>query len=885
MDNNNYRHSRPFATGSPSPRQGSSEVPNGATPIKFFRSTEIIPLPYQPLVTPQTKFNQMQLDKQKKVVPIMIQQRPHHSMSSPIKHGPQDIRSSSTSKLDAAINHLKNSSSNGLSRQSTSTHSNVDNSPVASANNNTVNAVVVSLPASQSVTNLMCKPSPDIYSRNKQPIIRTSATPQREIKASSSHMTPVRMAPTKWVQTKEVQLKPVSVAELTHASTSFIPRSSPVFNKQRSFIKITPKRKYAAELNMQTTSVKQEESVAGGGDQSISKGISLLVSNASNGLMKKDEPLTLKQDDSTEPNGLSSSNSDDGIPKTKELLDAADRASPNLRLYHRSPTGTFTKVITCSQNDSAKKNKATIVNIPFIWDDYLKATSTSAAPSNCFRQTQGDLVCKFEMGMKLETRDPRNLSAWCLATVIRREGIRIQLRLDGSGNSNDFWQLIDSAHNRPVGSTKGGQDSLAPPVGFTSCCSSYPKWIEKRIAKPGTVLAPDNCFEPEPERPPVNLFKRGMKLEAVDKKNTYLICPATVGDVQGAEISVVFDGWKGSFDYKCSYDSRDIFPVGWCNRTGYTLQRPGNWPAILHMAQKPVESIPDIPISTSQEETLVHHESKKKRISFQEPIEEFAPDTSCRRTTPVDKWNLTDKQQSSEKNVLDATNVVTHTQFAEFTSSVPSLSSSKESSSNALRDSIDDTDTDVAVDATQNGASKKRKRGRPKSFHGTNPASKIKLLSSDDLHKEYSVPPAHANEFSSKDTDGNPSTTNGKFSINTEQNQLSLTKVPCDSEGINTSGIPTSNIDSKSKEMLSVYKMGVEDVINHILKKDDILARHINVFLENVSLINQKSLRSFFLSLHLIPSTYLHYFLNISLLRKSMVNHSCCLTKNACQKI
>ena len=39
-------------------------------------------------------------------------------------------------------------------------------------------------------------------------------------------------------------------------------------------------------------------------------------------------------------------------------------------------------------------------------------------------------------------------------------------------------------------------------------------------------------------------------------------------------IFVTFDGWKGAFDYWCRYDSRDIFPVGWCAKSDHPLQSP-----------------------------------------------------------------------------------------------------------------------------------------------------------------------------------------------------------------------------------------------------------------------------------------------------------------------
>ena len=66
-----------------------------------------------------------------------------------------------------------------------------------------------------------------------------------------------------------------------------------------------------------------------------------------------------------------------------------------------------------------------------------------------------------------------------------------------------------------------------------------------------------------------------MKLEAVDRKNPHLLCPATVGGMNGDQIHVQFDGWRGAFDYWCRYDSREIFPAGWCAKNSYPLQPPG----------------------------------------------------------------------------------------------------------------------------------------------------------------------------------------------------------------------------------------------------------------------------------------------------------------------
>ena len=103
--------------------------------------------------------------------------------------------------------------------------------------------------------------------------------------------------------------------------------------------------------------------------------------------------------------------------------------------------------------------------------------------------------------------------------------------------------------------------------------SSWPMFLLKTLN--GAETAPTKIFQREPPGPRCNQFQVGQKLEAVDKKNPHLICPATVGAVKNDQIHVMFDGWKGAFDYWCKYNSRDIFPVGWCAKSGHPLQRPG----------------------------------------------------------------------------------------------------------------------------------------------------------------------------------------------------------------------------------------------------------------------------------------------------------------------
>lgn len=210
----------------------------------------------------------------------------------------------------------------------------------------------------------------------------------------------------------------------------------------------------------------------------------------------------------------------------------------------------------------------------FSWDNYLKDTNSKGAPHECFKQNEEVPQNEFHLNEKLEAQDPRSSTATCIATVVGIQGPRLRLRLDGSDNKNDFWRLVDSSDIKPVGTCEQNGGMLQPPLGFRMNASSWPLFLQRTLSS--AKLAPASAFKLEPPRPKENYFKVGMKLEAVDRKNAFLICPGTVAKVENNMIFISFDGWSGAFDYWCEYDSRDIFPVGWCAKTGHYLQPPGN---------------------------------------------------------------------------------------------------------------------------------------------------------------------------------------------------------------------------------------------------------------------------------------------------------------------
>lgn len=90
-------------------------------------------------------------------------------------------------------------------------------------------------------------------------------------------------------------------------------------------------------------------------------------------------------------------------------------------------------------------------------------------------------------------------------------------------------------------------------------------------------------FPPEADRKPLSLPPQdspghglvpGMKLEAVDLMEPRLICVATVRRAVGRLLLLHFDGWEPEFDQWVDCQSPDIYPVGWCELTGYQLQPP-----------------------------------------------------------------------------------------------------------------------------------------------------------------------------------------------------------------------------------------------------------------------------------------------------------------------
>ncbi|XP_015672997.1 MBT domain-containing protein 1 [Protobothrops mucrosquamatus] len=179
----------------------------------------------------------------------------------------------------------------------------------------------------------------------------------------------------------------------------------------------------------------------------------------------------------------------------------------------------------------------------------------------------------FKEGMKLEAIDPLNLSAICVATIrkVLADGY-LMIGIDGSeaaDGSDWFCYHATSPSIFPVGFCEINTIELTPPRGYAKLPF---KWFDY-LRETGSVAAPVKFFNKEV---PNHGFHVAMKLEAVDLMEPRLVCVATVTRIIHRLLRIHFDGWEDEYDQWVDCESPDLYPVGWCQITGYQLQPPAS---------------------------------------------------------------------------------------------------------------------------------------------------------------------------------------------------------------------------------------------------------------------------------------------------------------------
>uniref|UniRef100_A0A914WJA1 SAM domain-containing protein n=1 Tax=Plectus sambesii TaxID=2011161 RepID=A0A914WJA1_9BILA len=216
----------------------------------------------------------------------------------------------------------------------------------------------------------------------------------------------------------------------------------------------------------------------------------------------------------------------------------------------------------------------------FNWDAYLAETNSTAAPINCFYQSDTPPKNFFQEDKKLEVPDPRGPGCMCLATIQAVHGVWICVRLDGCDDSNDQWMICDHKDIHPVGYSSRTGGSLQPPVGFRPNHAQFHKFIDNQLRHNddgSSPACPEEWFSPVDDKwlPLENKFQVGQKLEAMDARNfNGKLSPTTIVAIEGDTLTLNFDGWSFAYNVREKFDSRNLFPAGWAAKAGIDVQPP-----------------------------------------------------------------------------------------------------------------------------------------------------------------------------------------------------------------------------------------------------------------------------------------------------------------------
>ena len=108
---------------------------------------------------------------------------------------------------------------------------------------------------------------------------------------------------------------------------------------------------------------------------------------------------------------------------------------------------------------------------------------------------------------------------------------------------------------------------------------NWQKYLEWSSSK----AAPVTFFKSNPFPKP-HQFTKGMKLEAIDPQTPSMICVVSIVEILGPRLRLHFDGYSDTYDFWENVNSKNLFPVGWCEKNDQCLVPPKGLP---NTTQKP----------------------------------------------------------------------------------------------------------------------------------------------------------------------------------------------------------------------------------------------------------------------------------------------------------
>lgn len=201
-------------------------------------------------------------------------------------------------------------------------------------------------------------------------------------------------------------------------------------------------------------------------------------------------------------------------------------------------------------------------------------------PRDLFQHATAITPHSFILGMKMEVLHPADHTKICPATVVEVWGeeyflVEIDSISDQVEDEPKQSMLCTEMHPYifPTGWAKKHGMKVSKPAGW-KCDSGEEFHWDEYLQHTSAVAAPEKCFS-QKQCAKHNGFLANMKLEVVNPVDRSEICVATVTRTTGHIIWIHLERNESDHpNHAVSYDSSDIFPVGWCDSNSYSLKPP-----------------------------------------------------------------------------------------------------------------------------------------------------------------------------------------------------------------------------------------------------------------------------------------------------------------------
>ncbi|NXY42355.1 SMBT2 protein, partial [Ceuthmochares aereus] len=239
----------------------------------------------------------------------------------------------------------------------------------------------------------------------------------------------------------------------------------------------------------------------------------------------------------------------------------------------------------CTQNNKVLMPPDAIKEKYMDWTEFLihDLTGARTAPANLLEgplrgKNPVDLITVDSL---IELQDSQNPFQYWIVSVVENVGGRLRLRYVGleETESYDQWLFYLDCRLRPVGWCQENKYRMDPPADIYSLktMSEWKSALEKSLNDAANFPLPMEVFKDHADLRN-HFFTVGMKLEAVNMREPFRICPASVTKVfNNHYLQVTIDDLRhepSKISMLCHADSLGILPIQWCLKNGVNLTPP-----------------------------------------------------------------------------------------------------------------------------------------------------------------------------------------------------------------------------------------------------------------------------------------------------------------------